>query len=255
MWGGASFGGQYGGGRWGGGGGYTEITFPIEKNDVITFMAAQGGRATPVGVNAPGGWPDGGTGAWGDVSGGGGGGSSRIFVGTTLIAVAGGAGGGAGYAGDGGSGGGLTGVAGASAGGATQTEASYRGGTIGAYDPASNPGADIRNGGGPITYMNRFDRIGGFGGQQNVGTGDDGGGGGGGYYGGSGGGGDGRSGSGGSGFVHPAAIAATTVVGTAAGGDPPGFNDPVYPGNNVARGTASNTQVSGGDGYIWVELT
>lgn len=181
LWGGAGNGGWYAGGRWGGGGGYTIIEYPLSPGDLITVMVAQGGPWTGHLTNSPGGWPDGGSGAYGDATGGGSGGSSRVFINDVLIAVAGGGGSAAGWSAWGGSGGG--------------------------------------------------------------------------YYGGAGGGGDAVAGGGGSGFAHPSAISANLATGTGGGGDPPGMSDPIYPGNGVARGTASNTNLPGGNGFIHITLS
>lgn len=208
-------------------------------------MVAQGGPWTGHLTNSPGGWPDGGSGAYGDATGGGSGGSSRVFINDVLIAVAGGGGSAAGWSAWGGSGGGTSGVD--SGGGlgrpGTQTAAGYAGPDY------------AENGFGPITYATRFARTGGNGGPQGGSTGGDGGAGGGGYYGGAGGGGDAIAGGGGSGFAHPSAISANLATGTGGGGDPPGMSDPIYPGNGVARGTASNTNLPGGNGFIHITLS
>lgn len=259
LWGGAGNGGWYGGGRWGGGGGYTIIEYPLSPGDLITVMVAQGGPFTGHYTNSPGGWPDGGSGAYGDATGGGSGGSSRVFINDVLIAVAGGGGSAAGYSAWGGSGGGLSGVDSGNGLGrpGTQTAAGLAGGAPGLYpeDNATTGATYWENGGGPITYATRFKRTGGHGGPLGGSTGGDGGAGGGGYYGGAGGSGDAIAGGGGSGFAHPNAISANLATGTGGGGDPPGMSDPVYPGNGVARGTASNTNLPGGNGFIHITLS
>ena len=260
LWGGAGGGGWYGGGRWSGGGGYTEIVYPVATGDIITVMVAGGGMShnfAPAG--ATGGWPDGGTGSYGDASGGGGGGSTRLFVNEVLVAVAGGGGAAAGYSGWGGSGGGASGVDSGVGFGrpGTQTNAGYAGGLANALYPEDSAlGATYwENGSGPITFATRARRTGGHGGPLGGSTGGDGGAGGGGYYGGAGGSGDARAGGGGSGFVHASAISASTTEGVGGGGAPPASTDVVYPGGGVAQSVQSNTGTWGGNGFAYIKLT
>lgn len=243
LWGGAGQGGQYGGTPYGGNGGFVDVTIPVTPGDTLTVQTGQGGQWAGAGTNSPGGWPDGGSGSYGDTTGGGGGGSSRVFRNTDLVAVAGGGAGAAGYAGSGGGGGGSSSDAGTGgATGATQTAAGVSAG-----------GGD--SGTGPITYASRNTQRGGHGGPQGSSTGQDGGGGGGGYYGGAGGGGDGRAGSGGSGFVSTDFLEVHTFDTGASGSVvPPGADNAAYPGAPIARGSQAFTGIDGGDGFVQIEL-
>lgn len=248
LWGGAGAGGAYSTGEWGGNGGFTDISIDVEEGDVLTIQTGQGGRFNGNGINNPGGWPDGGTGSYGDATGGGGGGSSRVFRNSDLVAIAGGGAGACGYLGNGGGGGGTNGGNGTAGGavGATQSA----GGTSGGGGDAGT---------GPVTFATRNTQRGGNGGPQGVSTGTDGGAGGGGYYGGAGGGGDARAGSGGSGFVLPEGDTNLFLTGTN-GSTTGGANtddsmfQPFYPGSPIASGSEGNSGSAGGDGYVMISL-
>lgn len=241
MWGGGGNGGHYGTHYWGGGGGFIHFRYSVSAGDIITLMVGEGAPSFTNFTNARGGWPDGGMGTYGDATGGGGAGSTRLFVNSTLVAVAGGGGSAAGWSGHGGTGGGTTGGVTGTTPAATQTE----GGFVAA--------GHLRNGLGPITYETRFDRTGGHGGNDlYVSTGDDGGGGGGGYYGGAGGGGDARAGGGGSGYAHPACLFANLANGTTDASNAIMSDDLNYPALGVGKGVVGNNQ--GGHGAIWYSL-
>lgn len=267
MWGGGAGGGWYAGGRYGCGGGFGDITVPVVAGDLVALHVAQGGCSHGFGPSGGwGGWPDGGTGAYGDTGGGGGGGSSRVFVNGTLKAVVGGGGAAAGYQGWGGQGGGPNANGGDSGVGlgrpGTTSGPGHAGGTIGLSSWQGTAQDACGEGGGywenakfaPLTFANRFCQRGGHGGPQGGATNGDGGGGGGGYYGGAGGGGDGQAGGGGSGY---AAVGVTVT--TALGGlhnDQVAKTDPVFPpGSPISMGTPSNTGVWGGNGLIHVTLS
>lgn len=251
LWGGGGPGGVYSAAVYGGGGGFTTGKIAVTPGETLRLQVAQGGR-NPLSSAAGGvgGWPDGGGGSRGDTLGGGGGGSTRLWRGSTLLAVAGGGGAGAGYAGHGGAGGGSSGQNGSAyycGTGGTQTA----GGVDGGGDHINKHGLQI---------VDETSRTGGWGGSTadiTTLTGDDGGGGGGGYWGGGGGGGDGQAGGGGSGFLHADCYTASTTAGNMQ--TPAGTGDSRYPGGGVAYGTLAtsggvyNTN-HGNDGYAHLEF-
>lgn len=254
IWGGAGAGGQYSGGRFGGGGGYVRGDVLVTEGDAFTLQVGQGGRFVG-GQNSPGGWPDGGAGAFGDTTGGGGGGSSRLFSGTSLLAVAGAGGGAAGYDGSGGPGGGLVGGEGRNLGhGGTQNGPGTAGQPPGLYNYNGNNGeANVfwENGRvAPLTWETRHWQRGGFGGPQGGGTNGDGGGGGGGYFGGSGGSGDGCAGGGGSGFLSPDLLDGSLLGAVVQ--NPPSTNVEGFIAGR-ALGSESNSGQPGGNGLIIIE--
>ncbi|UTU09427.1 hypothetical protein CcrBL47_gp141 [Caulobacter phage BL47] len=264
LWGGAGGGGYYANGasstaKFGGAGGYTNLRFMADVNDVITVEVGQGGRVA-TGANGTatagglGGWPDGGFAAinsgaaW--VAPGGGGGSTRIYKNGELIGVAGG-GGATGFYG-GGNGGGALGMAStdtSSGAGGTQTA----GGVAGSGTLAIQSGSYFKGGCGGTTNTT-----------SNAFTG---GGGGGGLYGGaSNGGGTGShgSGGGGSGWI----VQTTDVAGMCRAAPQDGSGAPINPaGISIPAGTAqggtgplvANTGwasiTPGGNGFAYLSLT
>ncbi|AXQ68277.1 putative tail protein [Caulobacter phage CcrBL10] len=265
LWGGAGAGGYYANGsgnagKYGGAGGWSNVRFMADVNDIITVEVGQGGRVptgsgTTTSAGGLGGWPDGGFGApnsaaaW--VAPGGGGGSTRIYKNGDLIAVAGGGGGATGFY-SGGNGGGALGLASTDASsGAGGTQ--LAGGTAGSGTLAVQSGSYFKGGQASTTNTT-----------SNAFTG---GGGGGGYYGGaSNGGGSGAhgSGGGGSGFV----LQTTDVAGSCRAAPQDGLGAPLNPAgitlpSNTAQGGTGPTVAStgwgsitpGGDGYVYMALT
>lgn len=238
-------GGAYSTGHWSGAGGYTEVVFPVSPGDTITVKVGsggQGGRApgagSPKGGN--GGWPNGGSGSYGDTGGGGGGGRSQVEKNGTIIAIAGGGGGNAGYAESAGAGGGSSGQA-ATGGGGTQV--------------AGGTNAGNRQNGSAFQGGNADN------GNQTTSTGNDDGGGGDGYFGGASGLGDGRSGGGGSGYFNAGVVTlGATYVGsnqtrpaqtpsTMAGVSTTGY------GGGVASTSSSVAAPNGQSGLVEISFT
>lgn len=226
----------------GGAGGYTKGTIAVTPGDTINIGVGQGGRggvaATSGGL---GGWPNGGSGSFGDTAGGGGGGRSYVKKNATTVLIAGGGGGTAGYTsgGSGGTGGGLTGQARGTSTGGTQSA----GGT--------SPQGGVSNGsalqGGHADLGNRT-----------VSTSNDCGGGGDGYYGGGTSTGDGVGSSGGSGFIDGSVTSGNTYTGNG-GVRPvnwPGMFDGVPSGNegNGTTSVASGTAPAGNNGKVWLQF-
>jgi len=236
----AGGGGVYATGLKSGAGGYTVGDISVTPGQVLRIRVGgggKGGKYTSPQAGGLGGWPGGGSGAFGDTWCGGGGGYSGVFLddGSPLL-LAGGGGGASGYSLSGGNGGGLTG--GDSAGGATggsQTAGGSGGGSGYAGSAYQGGNAD--------------------GGNRTVSTSRDDGGGGGGYYGGGAPGGDGLPGAGGSGYVDPSVSNAASYRNPVNGESPTQKPDFVLGvglglyGNAVGTVSASDAS-NGGDGVV-----
>lgn len=237
--------GIYNGGGSSGAGGYSQGTFSVTTGETLKLRPGAGGqggrRETGNNFGGIGGYPGGGSGAWGDTWCGGGGGYSGVFRndGTPLL-IAGGGGGGSGYSLGAGAGGGTSGGSGGGGGG-TQIA-----GGAGTYPGSAYQGGNA-NGGDRFTTTS-FDC----------------GGGGGGYYGGgapsfdgsTGGGGSGHIGSGvtgntyaGANMTRPAQVPATIN-----GESTTGLGVGVAGANNTG-GAGPQQGTSGGDGAIWLHFT
>jgi hypothetical protein len=220
-----------------GAGGYSVgiiATTPGETLKVRVGSGGQGGQRTPTPMGGLGGYPGGGSGAYGDTFTGGGGGYSGVFRGTTPLIIAGAGGGSTGYNAGGGNGGGASGQAGNNANGGTQSA-----GGSGAY-----PGSSLQGGNANAGNRTTF-------------TAADSGGGGGGYFGGGASGGDGQSGGGGSGYIG-GVTSANTYLNAVRGSRPAevpatiaGFSTTGY-GVGVNSVTSGNG-TDGSNGYIVLE--
>lgn len=176
-----------------GAGGYSEGSFSVTPGQILKVrvgVRGQGGKRESPSYGGLGGYPGGGSGAFGDAYCGGGGGYSGVFDNSgNPIIMAGGGGGGSGYASGAGAGGGTNGQNSSAAGGGTQVA----GGT-GTY-----PGSAYQGGNAD-------------GGNRTTATSNDCGGGGGGYYGGGAPSGDANNGAGGSGYID-GAVTGNTYAG------------------------------------------
>lgn len=232
-----------------GAGGFAVGELAVSNGDTVDIQVGQaGGGIVVTGEGRFGGWPDGGPGAHGDVTGAGGGGSTRIWKNGVLQAVAGAGGGVINWSVNAGAGGGAS--PGASNGGVAATQSA---GGIAQTSHANKNGKQV-------TTINTPARTGGYGSQDGnayTSTGDDGGGGGGGYYGGAGGGGDGRAGGGGSGWVGGADVSNGSTSGGGVTITPPTAmtTHEKYPGGNRSYGRAATTTLGGHDGWAHVWST
>ncbi|USN14267.1 putative lectin-like domain protein [Brevundimonas phage vB_BpoS-Kabachok] len=243
----------------GGAAGMVSFTRDVVPGDTLSFQVAQGGRGPTATTGGLGGWPDGGNGGMGSaaIGWGGGGGSTRVYLNSSLLAVA--AGGGAGGAGintaQGGAGGGETGQDGAPAsnanfavgGGGTQTA----GGVNKLYTTDASYAGDYLKGGHGYP-------VGGSNASVGEGTGP---GGGGGYYGGAGGcdtvagAVTGAGGAGGGSSLTP--LNGTNAAGS--GFTPPSADLPEYVSGVARPASASATLTQpwvteGGDGQVFIRF-
>lgn len=241
-------GGAGGGGRYlagqgaSGAGGYSVGYFAVTSGETLRIRVGIGGQGAFKGVSSYGGlggWPGGGSGAFGDAYCGGGGGYSGVFRddGTPLV-IAGAGGGGSGYATAAGAGGGVNGQVGSvGANGGTQTA----GGTA-TYSGSAYQGGNA-NGGDRTTTTTA-----------------DSGGGGGGYYGGGAPSSDGGTGGGGSGYIGSGVTGQTysgnknarpAEIPAAINGDSTADYGVGVVGVSATDGAADN----GGDGVIWLRFS